>query len=371
MFNKRKPLAVALIGAFLVSSLLTGCGSTPTADTSKEAKPTSELTGQALKDAVKKEGKIVSYGMPDAWANYSEIWGNFTKTYEITHSDTDMTSAEEIAKFDAEKGNPVADIGDVGITFGNVAKARDVVLPHKGPNWNEIPDYAKDKDGYWTGEYVGTIAFLVNTKLVKDVPHSWADLLKPEYKGAVVTGDVLKAAQSQAAILAAAFANGGDENNLTPGIDYFAKLAKAGNLKPSDNIFSVFQKGEVPVGILWDFNALGYRSRLADKDNYQVVIPTDGTVASAYVSVINKYAPHPNAAKAFQDYLLSDEGQILLAKGFARPIRDKVQIPEEIAKTMVPKEQYASAKPIKDFAAWEKNMKTIPDLWRNNVVVSQ
>ena len=367
----RKSLTCVMIGAFLMSSLLTGCGTKTATEPVKEAKPAGELTGQALKDAAKKEGKVVSYGMPDAWANLGEIWGNFTKSNEVTHSDTDMTSAEEIAKFDAEKGSPVADIGDVGITFGNVAIARDVVQAHKGPTWSEIPDWAKDKDGLWTGEYVGTIAFLVNTKLVKEVPKSWADLLKPEYKGAVVTGDVLKAAQSQAAILAAAFANGGDENNLKPGIDYFAKLAKAGNLKPSDNIFSIFQKGEVPVGILWDFNALGYRSRLADKENYQVVIPTDGTVASAYVSIINKYAPHPNAAKAFQDYLLSDEGQVLLAKGFARPIRDKVKIPADIAKRMVPKEQYGSAKPIKDFAAWEKNMKTIPDLWRNNVIVSQ
>lgn len=368
--KSKKPIAGLMIGAFLMGSLLTGCGTTPP-PTNKDVKQTTELTGQALKDAVKKEGKIVSYGMPDAWANYGEIWGNFTKQYEITHSDTDMTSAEEIAKFDAEKNSPVADIGDVGITFGNVAIARDVVQAHKVPTWNEIPDWAKDKDGRWTGEYVGTIAFLVNTKLVKEVPHSWADLLKPEYKGAVVMGDVLKAAQSQAGILAAAMANGGDENNLTPGIDYFKKLAKAGNLKPSDNIFSVFQKGEVPVGVLWDFNALGYRSRLADKENYQVIIPTDGTVASAYVSIINKYAPHPNAAKAFQDYLLSDEGQIQLAKGFARPIREKVQIPADVAKNMVPQEQYASAKPIKDFATWEKNMKTIPDLWRNNVVITQ
>ncbi len=369
----KKAAVLLTLGAFLGSSLLTGCGTTPTntANTGTDNKKTAELTGQALKDAVKKEGKIVSYGMPDAWANYGEIWANFTKQYEITHSDTDMTSAEEIAKFDAEKNSPVADIGDVGITFGNVAIARDVVQAHKVPTWNEIPDWAKDKDGRWTGEYVGTIAFLVNTKLVKDVPHSWADLQKPEYKGAVVIGDVLKAAQSQAAILAAAFANGADEGNLTPGIDYFKKLAQAGNLKPSDNIFSIFQKGEIPIGILWDFNALGYRSRLDDKDNYQVVIPSDGTVASAYVSVINKYAPHPNAAKAFQDYLLSDEGQILLAKGFARPIREKVQIPADIAKNMVPKEQYASAKPIKDFATWEKNMKTIPDLWRNNVAVTQ
>ncbi|HWQ43995.1 MAG TPA: extracellular solute-binding protein [Desulfosporosinus sp.] len=376
MFNRSKKAIVMLtIGAFLASSILAGCGTTatPTAtNTAKDAKQASvELTGQALKDAVKKEGKIVSYGMPDDWANLGEIWSNFTKQYEITHSDTDMTSAEEIAKFDAEKANAVADIGDVGITFGNVAISRDVVQPHKGPTWNEVPDWAKDKNGLWTAEYVGTIAFLVNTKLVKTAPQSWADLLKPEYKGAVVTGDVLKAAQSQTAVLAAAFANGGDEKNLTPGFDYFKKLAKAGNLKLSDNVFAVFQKGEIPVGILWDFNALGYRSRLADKENYQIVIPSDGTVSSAYVSIINKYAPHPNAAKAFQDYLLSDEGQILLAKGFARPIRDKVQIPADVAKNMVPKEQYTSAKPIKDFSAWEADMKTIPDLWRNNVVISQ
>lgn len=376
MFKKSKKSIVMLtIGTLLAGSLLAGCGSTATPAASNGNNPpqtaSTELTGQALKDAVKKEGKIVSYGMPADWANLGEIWSNFSKEYGITHSDTDMTSAEEIAKFDAEKANAVADIGDVGITFGNVAISRDVVQPHKAPTWNDVPDWAKDKNGLWTGEYAGTIAFLVNTKLVKDVPHSWADLLKPEYKGDVVTGDVLKAAQSQAAVLAAALANGGDEKNLTPGLDYFKKLSQAGNLKPSDNVFAVFQKGEIPVGILWDFNALGYRSRLADKENYQVVIPSDGTVSSAYVSIINKYAPHPNAAKAFQDYLLSDEGQILLAKGFARPIRDNVQIPADVAKNMVPKEQYAAAKPIKDFSAWENDMKTIPDLWRNNVAVAQ
>lgn len=380
MYKKgKKALVLMAIGALLLTVFIAGCGSssssssssTPETDAGNSAQTAGELTGQALKDAVKKEGKIVSYGMPNEWANYGEIWENFTKQYGITHSDTDMSSAEEIAKFDAEKNSPVADIGDVGITFGDVAIARDVVQPHKGPNWDEIPAWAKDKDGLWTGEYQGTIAFLVNTKLVKNVPKSWADLLKPEYKGCVVTGDVLKAAQSQAAILAAAFANGGDEKNLMPGIEYFKKLSQAGNLKPSDNIFSVFQKGEIPIGILWDFNALGYRSRLADKDDYQVVIPNDGTVASPYVSIINKYAPHPNAAKAFQDYLLSDEGQILLAKGYARPIRDSVSIPADIAKNMVPKDQYASAKPIKDFAAWQDGLKTIPDLWRNNIVVQQ
>lgn len=370
----KKSIVMITLVIMLMGTLLTGCGNTtPTTTPTPEAQSQqpAELTGQALKDAVKAEGQIVSYGMPNEWANLGELWDNFTKEYGITHADTDMSSAEEISKFDAEKNSPVADIGDIGMTFGSVAIDRDVVQPYKGPNWGDVPTWAKDPNGYWTGEYVGTIAFLVNKNLVKEVPHSWADLLKPEYKNSVVVGDVQKAAQSQAAVLAAAYANGGDEKNIQPGIDYFAKLAKAGNVKQIDNTYNMFEKGEVPIGILWDFNALGYRAKLDDPQNYEVVIPSDGSVASAYVSIINKTAPHPNAAKAFQDYLLSDEGQILYAKGYARPIRDNVVIPEDIAKNMVPKEQYAAARPIQDFAAWGETAKQIPDLWRNNVMVNQ
>ena len=365
-------MVISLLVLTLVASMFAGCG----AKKPEVAKPASTpaATGQAkpaetgpTKEAVQKEGKIVTYGMPDEWANYGEIFKIFNANYGITHQDTDMSSAEELAKFKAEQNNPVADLGDVGITFGNVAKVQGVVQPYKNKFWNEVPDWAKDKDGYWTGAYTGSIAFLVNKKLVKAVPKSWKDLLSADYKNCIVTGDMLKAAQSQNALLAVAFANGGDETNLKPGIDYFAKLMKAGNLKTIDNRIGNFQKGEIPVGMLWDFNALGYKSQMPNPDDYEVVIPSDGTVVSAYVSVINKWAPHPNAAKAFQDYLFSDEGQIKLAKGFSRPIR-KVTIPADVAKNLIPDVQYASAKPIKDYSAWEKSVKEIPDLWRNNVL---
>lgn len=319
------------------------------------------------KAAVQKEGKLVTYGMPKEWANYGDSYAAFTKLYGIPHEDTDMTSAEELSKFKAEKNKPVADLGDIGIIFGSYAKAQNIVQPYKNKYWNEVPDWAKDKDGYWTAAYTGSIAMLVNKKLVKNIPHSFKDLLKAEYKNEVVVGDMQKAAQSQNTLLAAAFAYGGDEGNLQPGIDYFKKLKSAGNLKDIDNKIGNFQKGEIPIGFLWDFNALGYKYAMSNPDDYAVVVPSDGTVMSAYVSVINKYAPHPNAAKAFQEYLFSDEGQINLAKGFAKPIRN-IKLPAAIQNKMLPASDYKSAKQIKDFSVWDKTSKEIPDLWRDNIL---
>jgi putative spermidine/putrescine transport system substrate-binding protein len=365
LLRKNKTIiSLGLISTLVLSTSLLGCGKKATTDNTTTK--TTDFTSPAKAD-VTKEGALVSYGMPDEWANYGEIFTNIKTQFGITHQDTDMTSAEELAKFKAEKDKPVSDIGDVGITFGNVAKTQGLVQPYKTKYWSEIPDWAKDPDGYWTAAYTGSIVLLVNKKMVTKVPTSWADLLDPSYKGKIVTGDMLKAAQSQNALLAAAFANGGDEKNITPGIEYFAKLQKAGNLKPIDNRIADFQKGEIAVGMLWDFNALSYKEKMPNPDDYVVVVPSDGTVMSAYVALINKWAPHPNAAKAFQDYLFSDEGQVLLAKGFTRPIR-KVTLPADIASKLIPDAQYTSAKQIKDYSAWEETVKGIPDLWRDKVL---
>lgn len=91
---------------------------------------------------------------------------------------------------------------------------------------------------------------------------------------------------------------------------------------------------------------------------------------SGYATIINKYAPHPNAAKLTREYILSDAGQINLAKGYARPIRDSVKLPEDVAKKMIPKEQYKNAKPVQDYQAWETTAKKLPQLWQEQVLVN-
>jgi putative spermidine/putrescine transport system substrate-binding protein len=359
----KKVLALAMCAAMMATAVsFTGCAKKSTGSTTSgsDARPTAE--------SVKKEGKLVTYGMPGSWANYEELYTNFTKQYGVTHQDTDMSSAEEIAKFKAEKNSPVADLGDIGIAFTSGAKKQGVLLAYKNKYFNEVPSWAKDANGYWCCAYTGTICFIVNKKLVKDVPTSWKDLLKSEYKNCVVTGDVQKAAEAQTGLLAAAIANGGSESNIQPGIDYFKKLKQAGNIKDVDKSVATIQKGEVPISFSYDFNALNNKYTSSNPDDFEVVIPSDGSVMSAYASIINAYAPHPNTAKAFQDYVFSDEGQALLAKGYARPIRTNVKIPDSTKSKMIPDSEYKNVTQVKDQATWDATAKTIPNLWRDNVM---
>ncbi|AVF36781.1 ABC transporter substrate-binding protein [Rahnella sikkimica] len=327
------------------------------------AEPPAEL----LK-AAQAEGTVNSVGMPDDWANWKDTWNDLSTKYGLKHSDTDMSSAQEIAKFLAEKDNASADIGDVGAAFGPVAVQKGVTQPYKPPTWDQVPDWAKDKDGMWALAYTGTIAFIIDKSQVKDEPHSWADLLKGKYK--VTIGDVSTAAQAANGVLAATYAMGGNEQNLKPGLEYFGKLAKAGRLSLTNPVIASLEKGEVQVGVVWDFNGLNYRDKI-DKTRFDVVIPSDGSITSGYTTIINKFGKHPNAAKLAREYIFSDAGQINLARGYARPIRaDHITLPDDVKSKLLPSSEYKNAHPIADPAAWDKSAKTLPRLWQENVMIN-
>ncbi|MBA2299881.1 MAG: extracellular solute-binding protein [Chloroflexi bacterium] len=344
----------------LITVLLAACG-TPAASTPPSAAPGAAAPSQDaaaiiadLEAKTREEGALNSYGMPPDWTNFGAIWDKFLPKYGLTHTDTDMSSAEEIQKFDAEKNNPVADIGDIGIQFGPVAVTAGAVEAYKPTRWDLIPDYAKDPDGYWMCWYTGTVSFAVNTALVPNVPRTWADLLKPEYKGQVAISDPRNSGQGAMTVLAANVANGGDETNLDPGFAYFEKMNAAGNFTPVAPSKANVEKGEAPIAILWDYNALPMRDELGAVSPavpIEVVIPSDGTTQAPYCHIINKYAAHPNAAKLFREYILTDEAQILQAEKYARPLVEGVEIPAELAAKFPPPEAYESVKPINDWKA--------------------
>jgi putative spermidine/putrescine transport system substrate-binding protein len=215
--------------------------------------------------------------------------------------------------------------------------------------------------------YTGTIAFIINKKLVKNPPKTWHDLLNGKYK--VALGDVSTSARASSALLAAAYALGGSEKNLKPALDLFAQLAKQGRLTLNDPNIANLEKGEVEVGIQWDFNALAFRDKI-DRSRFDVLIPQDGSLIYGYSTIINKYAKHPNAAKLAREYILSDAGQINLARGPARPIRAEVKIPQDIAANLLPAAQYRVATPIRDFAAGETPLKQLPREWQEQVIVN-
>ncbi|TDV60041.1 ABC transporter substrate-binding protein [Pseudomonas sp. LP_7_YM] len=348
----------------LLASLL---GSAIALSTSAMAADTDLKT---LEAAAKAEGAVNSVGMPDDWANWKGTWTDLTAKYGLVHMDTDMSSAQEVAKFDAEKDNASADIGDVGAAFGPIAVAKDVTQPYKPTTWDQVPDWAKDKDGHWALAYTGTIAFIVNKKLLhgSDVPKSWADLKTGKYK--VTIGDVGTAAQAANGVLAAAIAMKGDETNVAPGLQLFTELAKQKRLGINNPTIQTLEKGEVEVGVVWDFNGLSYKAKMANPDDYVVLIPSDGSVISGYTTLINKYAKHPNAAKLAREYIFSDAGQINLANGNARPIRaEHLKLPPEVQAKLLPNEQYKNVTPIKDPAAWEKTSKALPQQWNEQVIV--
>lgn len=323
---------------------------------------------QSLIEAAKKEGYVYSVGMPDTWANWKGTWQDLQQKYGLQHKDTDMSSAQEIAKFDAEKRNATADIGDVGFAFARVAVKKGVTQAYKPTTWDSIPAWAKDKKGHWALAYTGTIAFISNNNLVKNPPKTWDDLLKGDYK--VSVGDVGVAAQANNAVLAAAFAKGGSEKNLKPAIEFFSELAKQGRLSFTNPVVANLEKGEVEVAIMWDFNALNYRDQI-DRNRFTVSIPQDGSVISGYTTIINKYAKNPNAAKLAREYIFSDKGQINLAEGYARPIRTDVSLPSSIQDKLLPNAQYRKVHPVSDFAAWEKSARKLPRQWQENVLIHQ
>jgi putative spermidine/putrescine transport system substrate-binding protein len=316
----------------------------------------------ALIAAAKTEGTIISYGEPDDWVNYGGLYKGFTAQYGITHQDTDMDSGTIISTLEAEKSAPVADTTDLGLAFAKLVQDEGLSQAYKPTTWSEIPDYAKDPQGRWAAAYWGAMAFLVNADKVTNVPQTWEDLLKPEYKGTVCMKDPRSSATAQMIVLAAAYAHGGDETNPQPGLDFFKKMIDGGILNGVSPSSANIQKGECPVTIQWDFDALSNKYGNPNM-NLQVVIPTDGTVAGMYIQFVTAGAPHANAAKLLMEYEYSDAGQLAYAQGFVHPIRTSVQLPADLLAKFPSTDAYKPVHFPKDYVALDKAGTAIADGW--------
>jgi putative spermidine/putrescine transport system substrate-binding protein len=266
--------------------------------------------------------------LPHDWCNYGEAIETFKAKYglEVNELNPDAGSGDEIEAIKANKDNtgPQApDVIDVGFAFGESSKAEGLIQPYKVSTWDSIPDDAKDPEGYWYGDYYGVLSFLVNTDVQPDVPQDWSDLLDPKYNGQVaMSGDPRTSNQAIQTVHAAALANGGSLDDAQPGLDYFAEMNTAGNLVPLIANNGLVATGETAIRITWDYNALAALDSFEGNPAAEVVIPATGRFAGVYVQAISAYAPHPNAAKLWMEFLYSDEGQAIWMKGYCHPIRE-------------------------------------------------
>ena len=322
----------------------------------EEAAPAEEAAGDmdALIAAAQEEGMLTTIALPRDWCNYGEMIDTFAATYGLTVNELDPNagSADELEAIRANMNNtgPQApDVIDVGLAFGPQAKEEGLIQPYKVSTWDTIPDDAKDADGYWYGDYYGVLAFAVNTDVVANVPQDWADLLKPEYAGQVaLAGDPRLSNQAILSVMAASIANGGTAADAMPGLDFFKQVNDAGNFVPVIALPGTIAQGETPITIAWDYNNLAWRDSLAGNPPVEVVVPASGVVAGVYVQAISAYAPHPNAAKLWMEFLYSDEGQNIWLKGYCHPIRfndmaERGVIPQELLDALPPAAAYASA----------------------------
>ena len=330
----------------------------------------------ALLAAAKTEGSIYITGIPPEWANYQgqfDLWDSLVgiKRDGIT-TEGEFTSGQEL---DSIKNTKKPDVGDVGFVFGKQAKDAGLVANYKNAHWADIDASLKDADGAWCTGYYGAEAFVINTDAVKIDIKDWKDLLDPSLKNAVgIDGDPNKANDSFLAVWSAAYANGGGIDDIGPGVDFFNQLKTAGNLTPTRATQANMLSGEVKVGIKWDYLGLADRDKFAGAPNIKVVIPPSGSITGPYVAIIASTAPHPNAAKLWNEMIFSDAGQLNFLKGYAHPARYDAlaaanKIPADLVAKLPSADAYKKVTFISDSTKIDAAKAKLATLWK--LVVNQ
>ncbi|WP_443060001.1 ABC transporter substrate-binding protein [Streptomyces sp. NBC_00467] len=318
----------AAAAGLLALLILSACTETPKATRVKPSVATSaeEAGGMSkLIAAAKDEGALNAIALPRDWANYGGLIDGFEKKYEIevTVDDPQGSSQDEIDAITKRgKSADAPDVIDVGDTFARTAARQNLLAPYRVAAYDSIPASQKDGQARWYNNYGGYISIGCDANRVKPCPQTFADLLDPRYKGKVsLDGDPTRSGSAFAGVYAAALANEGSFDDIRPGLDFFAELNDRGNFNPAESTSTAVETGRTPLSIDWDYVNLGYADRFRGKGlNWRVAIPFDGSFAQYYALAVNKNAPHPAAARLWQEYLFSATGQNLRLKGYARPV---------------------------------------------------
>ncbi len=290
----------------------------------------------------------ICYNCPPEWADWASEIQAIKADTGITVPFDNKNSGQAIAQLIAEKASPVADVVYLGIGSAYQAKAEGVITPFKPTNWDKIPADLKDAQGYWFTIHSGTLGLFVNKAALggKPVPRSWADLLKPEYRGMVGYLDPSSAFVGYAGAVAVNLALGGTLDNFGPAIHYLQQLKKNDPIVPKQTAYARVLSGEIPILIDYDFNA--YRAEYKDHADVAFVIPSEGTIAMPYVMALVNKGPHPANGKKVLDFVLSQKGQAIWANAFLRPVMPGAMSPQAAAR-FLPAADYARVKSV-DYA---------------------
>jgi iron(III) transport system substrate-binding protein len=266
-------------------------------------------------------GKLVLYtSQPERDA--SQTVAGFKKVYpgvevEIFRSGT----TEVLGKLAAEisGGQPKADVLLIADAASMESLKKDGrLLAYPGANTAGLEPGSFDSGKTYFGSKLITTGIVVNTS-AKSRPASFADLAKPEYKGQLTMPSPLYSG-------AAAIMLGTMTARPDLGWDYFEKL-KAQNavaVRGNGAVLTSVANGEKAYGILVDFMAFNAKAKGSPID---FIFPAEGNPAVTEPVAILKTTQNAAAARAFVDFILSDEGQKLAVSMGYIPARASVGMP--------------------------------------------
>ncbi len=283
---------------------------------------------------------VITYNTPQDWVNWGSVLREFSKATGLTAPNDNKNSGQSLTALIAEKGSPLCDMVYLGITFGMQAVNEGVLQSYEHTYFSSIDETLKDPNALYSTVHYGSIAILVNTEALGDlpIPQSWEELLDPMYKGMIGMLDPTSAAIGYSACIAVNESLGGSLDNFNPVIEYFTKLNENEVVYPMQTSTAKLLKGEIPILIDADFN--GYGLKYKQNGPIEVVIPKEGSLKIPYVVGIVKDCPDLDNAKTLIEFLFSDEGQELFAKGYVRPVNASA-LSDEIKAYFLPDEDYA------------------------------
>jgi putative spermidine/putrescine transport system substrate-binding protein len=313
-------------GVTLGALLATAACSPPAKESSGAGKSAASATSAqdlgglvALVTAAKKEGQLNVIALPPDWANYGEIIKAFSAKYgiKVNSANPDGSSQDEINAVKSLGSTTRApDVMDMGgaVTVANTT----LYAPYQVSTWADIPDSQKESSGLWVNDYGGYMSVGYDSAKVPDVT-AITDLTKSAYKNKVaLNGDPTQANAALNGVMMASLASGGSADDISKGVDFFKNLNKIGNFSKTQATSATVKSGTTPVVFEWDYLQAGHKS---DVKTWKVFVPSNAVLGGYYNQAINKTAPHPAAARLWEEYLYSDEGQNLWLKGGARPVR--------------------------------------------------
>ena len=196
-------------------------------------------------------------------------------------------------------------------------KAQGILLPYIPQDIKAILNPLPDYDGSFTAVRLGTLGIAYNTRLIKEAPKNWADLQKPAFKGAygIANPALSGTAYMSVAVLSKAF-----------GWPYFEALrangAKMG--KGSGQVVDDTASGDLVASLAVDYITLDKVDKGA---TLALVYPPEMLVIPSPIAIFRN-SPNVDAAKKFVDFVLSKDGQMIIANEGTLPVRADVKVPE-------------------------------------------